>query len=59
MLLRDSRYKGTLTFDGVLEIAGQTLNDDPSGYRKEFVDLVRKARDIKVAESRPMAAPVP
>ncbi len=47
MLLRDSRYKGTLTFDGVLEIAQSTLGDDPSGYRKEFVNLVRKAKTIK------------
>ena len=44
MLLRDSKYKGTLTYDGVLEIAGQTLEDDPAGYRKEFMGLVRKAR---------------
>ena len=47
MLLRDSRYKGTITFDGVLEIAGQTLSDDRSGYRKEFVGLVRKAQEIR------------
>ena len=47
MLLRDSRYKGTLTFDGVLEIAQSTLGDDPGGYRKEFVNLVRKAQAIK------------
>ncbi len=47
MLLRDSKYKGTLTFDGVLEIAGPTLEDDAAGYRKEFMGLVRKAREIK------------
>jgi Ca-activated chloride channel homolog len=47
MLLRDSRYKGTITFDGVLEIAGQTAQDDAAGYRKEFRELVRKAREIK------------
>jgi Ca-activated chloride channel homolog len=48
MLLRDSRYKGTLTFDGVLEIAEATLGDDPSGYRKEFTNLVRKGQALKV-----------
>ena len=47
MLLTDSKYKGTITFDGVLEIAGQVSEGDGSGYRKEFGELVRKARDIK------------
>ena len=47
MLLRDSKYKGTITFDGVLEIAGQVSEGDEAGYRKEFGGLVRKARDIK------------
>jgi Ca-activated chloride channel family protein len=57
MLLRDSRYKGTLTFDGVLEIAQATLSDDQSGYRKEFIKLVQTARRLK--EPPPLAAPVP
>src|SRR5262249_52780339 len=39
MLLRNSPYKGSLTFGGVLEIAASALDDDPSGYRKEFVGL--------------------
>jgi Ca-activated chloride channel homolog len=43
MLLRDSPYKGTLTYPGVLEIAGSALADDPSGYRREFTGLVKKA----------------
>jgi Ca-activated chloride channel family protein len=48
MLLRDSQDKGTLTFDGVLEIAQPTLAHDPSGYRKEFIELVRRAKSLKV-----------
>ena len=55
MLLRDSRYKGTITFEGVLEIGGQTLSDDRSGYRKEFVGLVRKAQEIKARNAVPNA----
>ena len=47
MLLRDSTYRGTITFDGVLEIAGQVSEGDESGYRKEFSELVRKAKEIK------------
>ena len=47
MLLRESKYKGTITFDGVLEIAGTVSEDDQSGYRAEFSGLVRKARDVR------------
>jgi len=46
MLLRESPYKGTLTYAGVLELAQPALADDPSGYRREFVDLVRKAQSL-------------
>jgi Ca-activated chloride channel family protein len=46
MLLRDSAYKGSLTYAGVLEITQPTLGDDPSGYRREFRDLVNKARAL-------------
>jgi Ca-activated chloride channel family protein len=59
MLLRDSTYKGSLTFDGVVEIAQQTLGDDPSGYRKEFLGLVRKAQTLKGGNGQvPLASPV-
>ncbi len=44
MLLRDSPYKGSLTYAGVLEIAQPIAGRDPGGYRKEFVELVRKAQ---------------
>jgi hypothetical protein len=30
----------------VLEIAGSALDDDPSGYCKEFVGLVQKAQSL-------------
>jgi Ca-activated chloride channel family protein len=43
MLLRDSPFKGTLTYAGVREIAGTTLSRDASGYRKEFMELVHDA----------------
>ncbi len=47
MLLRESKYKGTITFDGVLEIAGTVSERDESGYRKEFMGLVRKAKEVR------------
>ena len=43
MLLRNSPYKGSLTFAGVLELCDSALADDPNGYRREFAGLVRKA----------------
>jgi len=46
MLLRSSAHKGSLTYAGVLEIAQPTLAEDPSGYRREFRDLVTKARAL-------------
>jgi Ca-activated chloride channel family protein len=46
MMLRDSPYRGTLTYAGVLEIAQPTLARDPSGYRREFVELVRRAQAL-------------
>ncbi|MFO0950370.1 MAG: von Willebrand factor type A domain-containing protein [Isosphaeraceae bacterium] len=47
MLLRDSPYRGTLTYPGVLEIAGPSLSVDPNGYRSEFSQLVRKAESLQ------------
>jgi Ca-activated chloride channel family protein len=46
MLLRDSPYKGTITWGGVLELAGSSLGSDVSGYRKEFLELVHKAESL-------------
>jgi Ca-activated chloride channel family protein len=47
MLLRGSRNMGNTTFGSVEEIAAATLGDDPNGYRAEFVDLVRKAKQMR------------
>ena len=46
MLLRDSPWRGTATYDGVARIAKGAVGDDPRGYRREFIDLVAKARRI-------------
>ncbi len=46
MLLRDSPHKGSLTWDGLIELASGSTGGDPGGYRKEFLGLVRKAREI-------------
>ena len=46
MLLRHSPYVGSFTYGGVVEIASSSLGDDPSGYRKEFLGLVKKAQQL-------------
>ena len=46
MLLRDSPHKGTASYDGVLELAGEGTGEDHYGYREEFVEIVDKARSL-------------
>ena len=47
MILRDSPYRGSASFDSVLRIAEASRGQDADGYREEFVDLVRRARAIR------------
>lgn len=44
MLLRDSQYKGTLTYDMVLNLATDAATDE---LKKEFVSLVQQAAKLK------------
>lgn len=46
MVLRESPHKGTASFDSVLDWAASGLGGDAGGHRHEFMDLVKKARDI-------------
>ncbi len=43
MILRNSEYKGTSTFDSVLELAA---NSGTSSEKKEFAAIVEKAKKI-------------
>jgi Ca-activated chloride channel family protein len=47
LLLRDSQYKGNLTFAADLELAQSGLDEDAQGYRAEFLEMVRTARKLK------------
>ncbi len=46
MLLRDSPDKGNLTYPGVLELGEASKGADRSGYRAEFLELVKKAQAV-------------
>ena len=43
LLLRESQFKGDITYDRVASIARGSLGEDPNGDRADFVQLVRKA----------------
>jgi len=43
MLLRDSEFKGTSSYENALKMAKNAKGDDAEGYRAEFISLVQKA----------------
>jgi Ca-activated chloride channel family protein len=51
MTLRDSPYRGEWSFDEALALAREGLSEEGEGYRSEFLELVRSAREI-ASESR-------
>jgi len=46
MVLRDSEYKGSASFEEVLKLAQESKGVDLEGYRAEFIRLVEKAQAI-------------
>ncbi|MDP8257577.1 MAG: VWA domain-containing protein [Candidatus Alcyoniella australis] len=47
MLLRGSEFKGGSSYEYLIEVANETKGQDSHGYRAEFIELARLARDIK------------
>jgi len=47
MLLRNSEFKSSATYDNVLSIARNAVEADKDGYRKEFLTLVEEARSLQ------------
>ncbi len=43
-LLRNSAFKGDITYKDVLQLASSAKGEDKEGYRAEFIQLVKKAR---------------
>ena len=58
LVLRGSPHRGTGTYEAVLELAGAALGDDPGGWRKEFVEIVGRAK-TQFGEPTPLAAKTP
>jgi Ca-activated chloride channel family protein len=47
MLLRGSAHAGSVTWDNVQSWAASAQGNDPHGYRAEFLDLARKAAQMR------------
>lgn len=46
MLLRGSQHKGNVSYAAVEEIASEGAQDDATGYRTEFLELVKQASEV-------------
>lgn len=46
MLLRHSSFSGSATFESIADWAEGALGEDRDGYRREFIDLVLKAKQL-------------
>ena len=44
MLLRDSEFKGSSTFDGVIALAKESKGNDKNGYRAEFIRIAELSK---------------
>lgn len=51
LILRNSKFKGNASYDQLINRAYGSIGNDPYGYRREFVSLVEKARQI---DNRPV-----
>lgn len=47
LMLRDSQYKGALTWDEVLAWAGSAQDFDPNGYRAELLTWIQTAKELE------------
>lgn len=46
LILRDSEFKGKSNYDHVLDVSKLSRGEDKEGYRKEFMDLVKTAKEL-------------
>jgi len=46
MLLRDSEYKGSTSYNNLIEIADNARGKDKEGYRGEFIRLIKTASSL-------------
>lgn len=51
MLLRDSEFKGTATYDNISSLAKGALGADKENYRTEFLQLIQTASALQALEA--------
>ena len=47
MLLRNSEHKGNLTCAAAIELAQGGQGSDEGGYRAEFIEMIRRAKQLR------------
>lgn len=47
LVLRNSEYKGSATYEMAYELVSQSKSFDPNGFRTQLLELIGKAREIK------------
>jgi len=52
MLLRDSQYKAKSSFDSLIMRAELYKGNDKFGYRREFINLAKKAKEISSSKKK-------
>lgn len=52
MLLRDSEFKGSATYDNIYTLANGALGADTESYRAEFLQLVKSADALQMLEAK-------
>jgi len=52
LLLRNSAFKQQANYKNVLNLAGSAVGTDQQGYRKEFVELAKKAQSLTKKSDR-------
>jgi len=57
MILGDSQFTEEVSWQTVLQLAESSLGDDPSGYRREFLQLIQLAKQL-VHQPEPKAEPL-
>jgi len=48
MLLRNSKFKGDTSYESIIDLALSAKGDDISGFRAEFINIVRDTKDLSM-----------
>jgi Ca-activated chloride channel family protein len=54
LVLRNSEFKGTASYDLVLALAREARGEDVEGYRNEFITMVERARALSAGGNTAM-----